>query len=83
MQFRTSNGRIKYESSEPISEARLAGVDLAGIVIFEQDLRGANFTGALLTGAVFFNSDLRDVSFDDAVLEGAAFYFVESGRRKI
>ena len=73
MQFRTSNGRIKHEISCPVSAAKLAGVDLAGVWLCEQDLRDANFSGAHLVGANFSGSDLRGASFVGANLEGACF----------
>jgi hypothetical protein len=73
MKLMTANGRVKCEIAEPLSTAKLEGVDLKGVSVCHQDLRKANFQGAILVGADFSGSDLRGASFSGANLEGAHF----------
>ncbi|HZI08165.1 MAG TPA: pentapeptide repeat-containing protein, partial [Archangium sp.] len=45
--------------------------DLRGVVLVEEDLRGARFVGANLTGAELSASDLSEADFSDACLDKA------------
>ena len=49
------------------------GMDLAGVVVSESDLRGADFVGANLEGADFRQADLRDANLAGADLTHADF----------
>ncbi len=51
--------------------AKCPGMDLAGVIVSDSDLRGANFSGANLTNADLRHADLRDADLKRANLKDA------------
>jgi Pentapeptide repeats (8 copies) len=69
----SSNGILTNEFAGCTFEphTNCAGLDLAGVIVAESDLRGANFAGANLEGADLRRADLRDANLKGADLTHA------------